>query len=257
MSDEITIRECVSIDDYQQCIALERAVFDDDDIDIMPIRLYMISKNCNAPTFGAFDSSGRIVGFVHTSIALNNKQVVYHSHLAGVVEELRHRDIGFRLKLAQRDHAIANSVPMIFWSFDPLQSRNAHFNINKLGAIIRTYKINYYGEGISTVFDAHLPSDRVIAEWWVKSPHVESVLAGNRPKIESPLGVVEIPDNIEKVKAISLEQHIEWRLGVREKMLGELEKGYIVRGFVRDEQTQTSSYLFGNDEAQFRYETYN
>src|SRR5713226_5699306 len=79
---EVVIRECVSVEDFQQCIELERAVWKDDDIGIMPIRLYMISKACNAPTVGAFESSGRLVGFVHTMIALMDKHVVYHSHLA-------------------------------------------------------------------------------------------------------------------------------------------------------------------------------
>jgi predicted GNAT superfamily acetyltransferase len=254
MSDEeIIIRECLSIDDFQQCIELERLVWNDDDIDIMPIRLYMISKNCNAPTFGAFTSSGRLIGFVHTSLALLDKNIVYHSHLAGVIEELRHKDIGYQLKLAQRQHAIAAGVPMIFWSFDPLQSRNAHFNINKLGAIIRTYKINYYGEGVSSVFDSHLPSDRVIAQWWIGSPHVENVLRGNRPNVETPDSNVEIPDNIDAIRAESLEEHINWRMKVREDFLAALEQGSIVRGFVRDVEKKTSSYLFDKDEDQFHF----
>jgi predicted GNAT superfamily acetyltransferase len=256
MPDDIIIRECISAEDFQQCIALERAVFNDDDIDIMPIRLYMISKNCNAPTFGAFDAAGMLLGFVHTSIALLDGQVVYHSHLAGVVEEMRHQDIGYRLKLAQRDHAISAGVPLVIWSFDPLQSRNAHFNINKLGAIIRSYKINYYGEGISSVFDAHLPSDRVIAEWWVNAPYVKNVLTGNRPTLESVTGRVTIPDHIDEVRAHSLDDHIGWRLRVREDFINALKQGTIVRGFVRDTENRSSDYLFGQDEEQFQYATY-
>lgn len=254
MSDEeITIRECLSVDDFQQCIELERLVWNDDDIDIMPIRLYMISKSCNAPTFGAFTASGRLIGFVHTSLALLGKNLVYHSHLSGVIEELRHKDIGYQMKLAQREHALAAGVPMIFWSFDPLQSRNAHFNINKLGAIIRTYKINYYGEGVSSVFDSHLPSDRVLAEWWIGSPHVENVLRGNRPGVETPDSKVEIPDNIDAIRAQSLKEHIDWRMQVREDFLPALAQGSIVCGFVRDLEKKTSSYLFGKDEDQFHF----
>ncbi len=256
MPDEISIRECVSTDDFQQCIALERAIFNDDDIDIMPIRLYMISKNCNAPTFGAFNAEGTLLGFVHTSIALLDGKVVYHSHLAGVVEAMRHRDIGYRLKLAQREHALVAGVPLIIWSFDPLQSRNAHFNINKLGAIIRSYKINYYGEGISTVFDAHLPSDRVIAEWWVGSPHVEQVLAGKRPTPEPLTGRVTIPDSIDEIRAHSLDEHIGWRLQVRDEFLNALEPGNIVCGFTREVERKSSVYLFGRDAEQFRYTAY-
>ena len=254
MSDEeITIRECLSIDDFQQCIGLERLVWNDDDIDIMPIRLYMISRTCNAPTFGAFTSTNRLIGFVHTALALLNQNIVYHSHLAGVVEELRHKDIGYQLKLAQREHAKAANVPMIFWTFDPLQSRNAHFNINKLGAIIRSYKNNYYGEGVSSVFDSHLPSDRVIAEWWINSPHVEGVLSGNRPKVDSPKTEVEIPDNVDAIRSQSLEEHLNWRLRVRGDFLQALAQGNIVRGFVRDAEKKTSRYLFEKDEEQFHF----
>src|SRR5258708_23761744 len=116
---DVMIRECLSTEDFQQCIELERAVWRDDDIGIMPISLYMISKACNAPTLGAFDRSGQLVGFVHTMLALMGRHVVYHSHLAAVIEGLRHRDIGYRMKLKQREFAIEAGVPLIVWTFDP------------------------------------------------------------------------------------------------------------------------------------------
>ena len=249
---EVSIRECSSIEDFQQCIELERAVWKDDDLGIMPIRLYMISKACNAPTIGAFDSSGRLVGFVHTMIALIDGQAVYHSHLAAVREDLRHKDIGYRIKLAQRQHAIDAGVPLVFWTFDPLQSRNAHLNINKLGAIIRRYEVNYYGEGLSTVFDSEVPNDRIFAEWWVSSPHVESVLAGNRPRVEDPAGSVLIPEDINKVRTQSVQEHLKWRLQVREEFESKLSGGLIARGFERE--SGSSRYLFGFDNPQFHFE---
>jgi len=250
-ASDIAIRECVSVEDFQQCIELERAVWRDADIGIMPIRLYMISRTCNAPTIGAFESSGRLVGFVHTMIALIDKRVAYHSHLAAVVEDLRHQDIGFRMKLAQREHAIKSGIPLIIWTFDPLQSRNAHLNINKLGTIIRRYEMNYYGEGLSSVFDAEVPSDRVFAEWWVSSPHVESVLAGNRPRLDELVDSVVIPEDINDVRARSIEDHRRWRLLVREDFRNKLADGLVVRGFERE--GGTSRYLFGRDEPQFHF----
>lgn len=253
MSDPaIAIRECSSIEDFQQCIELERAVWKDDDVGIMPIRLYMISKACNAPTIGAFESSGRMVGFVHTMIALMDKHVVYHSHLAAVLEDLRHQDIGFRMKLAQRQHAMKAGVPLIIWTFDPLQSRNAHLNINKLGAIVRRYEVNYYSEGLSTVFDSEVPTDRIFAEWWVSSPHVESVLAGNRPHVEDRAASVLIPEDINKVRSRSVDEHLKWRIRVREDFQNALAGGLIVRGFERADGT--SRYLLGADEEQFHFE---
>ena len=251
---EIVIRECTSTDDFQQCIELEREVWKDDDLGIMPIRLYMISKACNAPTIGAFEPSGRLVGFVHTMIALMDKHIVYHSHLAAVREDLRHNDIGYKMKVAQRKHAVAAGVPLIIWTFDPLQSRNAHLNVNKLGAVIRRYEVNYYSEGLSTVFDSDVPNDRVFAEWWVSSGHVESALAGNRPRLENPAASVVIAGDINSVRARSVEEHLKWRLRVRDDFRSKLTKGLIVRGFERD--GDTSRYLLGNDDPQFHFERY-
>ncbi len=253
---EIEVRECVTPGDFRQCIELERSVWKDDDIDIMPIRLYMISKACRAPTVGAFDRAGRLVGFVHTSLALIDGNVVYHSHMAAVVEDLRHKDIGYQMKLAQRGFAIDAGIPLIIWTFDPLQSRNAHFNINKLGAIIRRYEVNYYGEGLSTAFDSMVPTDRVFAEWWLTSPHVQSVLAGSRPQVDPNARSVIIPENVEAVRAGSVEDHRGWRLRAREGFQHELSLGQIVRGFVRDTARAESRYLFGPDEKQFHFTAY-
>ena len=253
---EVTIRECVSVDDFKQCIELEREVWHDDDIGIMPIRLYMISKTCNAPTIGGFDSAGRLVGFVHTSLALLGRHVAYHSHLAAVVEALRHRDIGYRMKLAQREHALLVGIPLIIWTFDPLLSRNAHLNINKLGAIIRRYEVNYYSEGFSTVFDSDVPSDRIFAEWWVGSPHVKSVLEGSRPSVAEHRGAVEIPEDINALRATSIEEHLRWRLAVREAFQRELARGNIVRAFAREPEKERGGYIFGADEEQFHFAAY-
>lgn len=249
--DEIVVRECTSIEDFQQCIELERTVWNDADIGIMPIRLYMISKACNAPTIGAFES-GKLVGFVHTMIALMDGQVIYHSHLAAVLQGWRHKDIGYKMKLAQRDHAMKVGVPLIIWTFDPLQSRNAHFNLNKLGAIIRRYAVNYYGEGLSTVFDSNVPSDRVFAEWWVSSPYVASAIAGTHQAPQDKSQSVSIPEDIESVRAASLEEHKRWRAQVREEFQAKLAAGLIARGFERE--LGMGRYLFGSDEEQFRYQ---
>jgi len=256
MSDaDVSIRECVSVEDFRQCIELERAVWSDDDIGIMPIRLYMISKACNAPTIGAFDHTGKLVGFVHTMLALIGRQVAYHSHLAAVIEGLRHKDIGYRMKLKQREFAIEAGIPLIIWTFDPLQSRNAHLNINKLGVIIRRYEENYYGEGLSTVFGADAPSDRIFAEWWVQSPQVEAALAGIRPQVANAESVL-IPEEINRVRAHSLDDYLSWRLRVRADFLRLLNRGLIARGFARDASSGTSCYLFGGDERQFSFEAY-
>ena len=253
---EVTVRDCTTVEDFKQCTELEREVWHDDDLGIMPIRLYFISKTCNAPTIGAFDRAGRLVGFVHTSLALVGRHVVYHSHLAAVSERLRQRDIGFRMKLAQREHALRVGIPLIMWTFDPLLSLNAHLNINKLGAIIRRYEVDYYSEGFSRVFEPDMPSDRIFAEWWVAAPHVESVLGGARPAVPGQAGSVEIPEEIAAVRIASIEEHLEWRLAVREGFQKELARGNIVRRFAREPENKRSRYIFTADEDQFHFDEY-
>jgi predicted GNAT superfamily acetyltransferase len=159
------------------------------------------------------------------------------------------------MKLKQRDFAIAAGIPLIIWTFDPLQSRNAHLNINKLGAIIRRYEENYYGEGLSAVFGSDVPSDRVFAEWWVRSPHVEAALAGNRPQVAEAQPVF-IPENIQQVSAQSVAEHLQWRLRVRADFMQMLKRGLIARGFERDSASGTSRYLFGDDEPPFSFAAY-
>lgn len=245
---DVTIRECESFDDFHQCIELERAVWRDDDIDVMPVRLYMISKACSAPTIGAFDGAGRLVGFGHTMLALRNGKIAFHSHMLAVVEDYRDKNIGYRIKIAQRECAIKAKIPLIFWTFDPLQSRNAHFNINKLGVVARSYEVNYYGLGVSTAFDREVPTDRLIAEWWIESPRVVSVLAGDKPNVVEARATVAIPDDIDAIRAGSVDLHREWRLKVREDFSRAMSGGAIVLGFERDPARRQSCYILGPDE---------
>jgi len=249
--DEFTIRECVSLEDFQKCVDLERRVWRNDDIDIMPVRLYQISKACNAPTIGAFTGSGRLVAFGHTTIALRDSGVAYHSHMLAVEAGLRDRNLGYRIKLAQRQHALVAGVELIFWTFDPLISRNAHFNLNKLGAVLKHYVRNYYGQGVSTGFDTEVPTDRVIAEWWVSSDHVAAVLKGNNPPPQVVAGEVEIPDDIENIRLRSTADHFQWRMRVREQFEAQFAAGAVACSFSRDANQRTSRYVFSPDQGEF------
>ena len=247
---EFTVRECVSLDDFQKCVDLEKRVWKNEDIDVMPVRLYQISKACNAPTIGAFNNSGSLVAFGHTTIALRDGRAAYHSHMLAVEEGFRDQNLGYKIKLAQRQHAITAGVGLIFWTFDPLISRNAHFNINKLGAVVRRYERNYYGQGVSTGFDVDVPTDRIIAEWWVSSDHVASVLAGHTPRPHKLAGEIEIPADIDSIKTRSTTEYLDWRLRTREQFETQLAAGAVACGFVRDTARGISRYLFGPDRRQ-------
>lgn len=249
--DEFTIRECISLDDFQKCVDLERRVWKNEDIDVMPVRLYQVSKACNAPTIGAFTSRGRLVAFGHTTIALRDGRASYHSHMLAVEADLRDQNLGYKIKLAQRRHALAAGVELIFWTFDPLISRNAHFNINKLGVVLRHYERNYYGQGVSTGFHADVPTDRVIAEWWVSSDHVKTVLRGETPELPNLTAEIEIPDDIDGIRSRSTDEHLEWRIQVREQFETQFAAGVIACGFSRDPARRVGHYLLSPDHQQF------
>jgi predicted GNAT superfamily acetyltransferase len=164
---------------------------------------------------------------------------------------LRDQNLGYKIKLAQRQHALGAGVGLIFWTFDPLMSRNAHFNINKLGVILRRYERNYYGQGVSTGFESDVPTDRVIAEWWVASDHVKSVLAGHHPGPDNVTGEIQIPDDINSIREHSTTEHLEWRMRVREQFETQIARGAVASGFSRDPETRTSRYLLTSDAAAF------
>ena len=107
------------------------------------------------------------------------------------------------------------------------------------------------------MLDSGGPTDRIYAEWWVRSPHVEAALAGNRPKIEGDASAVIIPDDIDAVRARSMDDYMKWRLRVREDFLRETALGRVARSFERDTESAQSRYLFAGDEEEFHFEAYN
>lgn len=244
-----TIRPIDTFDEIEQCVELQRSVWSMPDVDLTPARLFVIAKWSTAPPLGAFDERGSVVGFVHTLLARFEGTICYYSHMLAVDERLRDTGIGYRLKLAQRDQAIADNVPLVVWTFDPLQSRNAHFNLNKLGAVARRYITNFYGERHATVFDAGIGSDRVYAEWWVRSRNVERALAGEPRADAGPRVYVEVPSDISGLKRRDQESALIWRLRTRERFQSSLSRGMVAIGFERGGEQATSRYIFADEEA--------
>src|SRR5438094_980536 len=153
MSTNYSIRNCNTFEDYEQCIELQRKVWHLRDIDITPLRIYVISQNAGGFTLGAFSSNGELVGFLHTLPAVGEgREFIYYSHMLAIIPELQNSGLGRELKLRQRERALENNVRYIIWTFDPLQSRNAHLNINKLGCVVRRYKVNFYSTSMASVF---------------------------------------------------------------------------------------------------------
>ncbi len=240
---EYSLRDVTTIADIDQCIELQRETWGMPDVDITPARLFIIARWAGISPIGAFDSAGRLLGFVHTLRAMYDGRAAYYSHMLAVDAALRDSGIGYRLKLAQRQRALAEGVELIVWTFDPLQSRNAHLNINKLGAIVRRYEENFYGEAHASVFDAGIGSDRVFAEWWVASPRVERAVSGGVPAPESAHPVIEVPDDINALKQVDQTVSREWRLRTREAFQRVLAEGHTIVGLRRDAAAGLSRYL--------------
>jgi predicted GNAT superfamily acetyltransferase len=243
------IRDVTSFGDIEQCMRLQRTTWGLPDADITPSRLFIIARWAGTPPIGAFDADGRLVGFLHTIPARFAGTASYYSHMLAVDETLRDTGIGYALKLEQRRRAIADGVPLVVWTFDPLQSRNAHFNINKLGCVVRRYVENFYGEEHASVFDAGIGSDRVFAEWWVGSAHVERVIAGQRASATGLEPFVEIPSDFTAIKRADHEQALLWRLRAREQFQSRLSRGLVAVALERHADAGRSRYIFEQGEA--------
>ena len=186
---EPVIRECTTIEDFDTCISLQREAFGLPDIEISPRRHLIVSRQAGGWTLGAFVAE-RMVGFVHHLAAVRpDNEVFGYSHMMAVAKDYQNKGIGARLKWAQRERTLAEGRDFIKWTWDPMQSRNAHFNLNRLGVVVEAFADNFYGMDYNadpTQKDQNRPglqSDRLFASWRLNSERVRSLAAGEDPQI--------------------------------------------------------------------------
>src|SRR5215207_5508836 len=203
---EIDIRECTKVEEFDQCVRLQREAFGLPDLELSPRRHLIVARSAGGFTLGAFDGE-RMVGFVLNQLAARRspatgaEESIGYSHMMAVAKDYQNRGVGARLKWAQRARAVADGRRFIRWTWDPVQSRNAHFNLNRLGVVVRSYAVNYYGTDYSTVTGKFgkslgLDSDRLVAEWELDSPRVEALARGEAPAPKGePEASVAIPPN--------------------------------------------------------------
>lgn len=240
----IELREITSFEEIEACIELQKRTWGLPDIDVTPSRLFVIARYAGTPPIGAFDGRGELVGFVHTLLAHVDGTPAFYSHMLAVAEDWRDRGVGYALKLAQRDRALRQNVPLVVWTFDPLQSRNAHFNLNKLGVVVRRYIPNFYGERHDSVFDSGIGSDRVFAEWWVRSPRVEAALAGERFTPAGTFSEVAIPAHVTELIRSDREAALLARLRTRQRFQSRLSRGLVAVALEHQDGTEQSRYVF-------------
>ncbi len=180
----IEIRQLHDLSQFSGVVELQRVVWGFDPIDLLPMRFLVVLDKVGGQIFGAYNG-GRMIAFCFAIPGVKPGPAPYlHSHMLGVLPEYRNSGIGRRLKLRQREDALARGIGLIEWTFDPLELKNAFFNLERLGAIVRRYAENQYGITASPLHGG-LPTDRCTAEWWLDSPRVRQILAGDRPPVHA------------------------------------------------------------------------
>ena len=202
-AEAVEIRAALELGELQACVALQKEVWQFDDADLIPLRMFVVAQKIGGQVIGAF-SGKDLVGFLIAIPGTRFGHSYLHSHMLAVREPFRNSGVGRKLKLAQRDEAIARKIDLIEWTFDPLEIKNAYLNIVKLGAIARRYSLNQYGVS-SSPLQGGLPTDRLVAEWWLRSQRVTSILNGARPRPETAI-TVEVPGQIYEWKAKAAER---------------------------------------------------
>ncbi len=250
--DSIVLRRCAGLDELRACVALQKEVWNFTDAELVPLRMFVVACKVGGQVMGAFDGK-EMVGFALSVPGTRSGEVYLHSHMLAVRKEHRNGGLGRRLKLLQRDDALERGIELIEWTFDPLEIKNAYLNIEKLGAIARRYTINQYGV-TSSPLQGGLPSDRLIAEWWLKSKRVEALLAtGRNPRFGHELEI-EVPAEIYDWKAApeTRGRAAEVQERNRELFLSAFSQGFAVLGYERDARGN-GKYLLGHWDEKWSY----
>jgi predicted GNAT superfamily acetyltransferase len=233
----IRIRSVEDAHEMGACVELQRRIWAYAAIDTVPDQVFIVAKKTGGQVITAYDGD-KPVGFALAFAAMREGLIYLHSHMVGVVEEYQNRGVGRLLKLAQREDALEREIDLIEWTFDPLQLKNAHFNIERLGAIVRHCIPNLYGR-TSSPLHAGLPTDRLVAEWWVHSQRVADVLAGAPRAINSDCERIAIPTSIRQIcrnEPLSAEKV---QTDVREQFLANFASGRAAVGFEFDKEQGT------------------
>ena len=252
-SEEIDIRECTTVEEFDQCVRLQREAFGLPDLELSPRRHLIVARSAGGFVLGAF-AGGRMVGFVLNQVAARRdprtgaEETFGYSHMMAVAQDRQNLGVGARLKWAQRERVLAEGRRFILWTWDPAQSRNAHFNLNRLGVVVRRYAVNYYGTDYSTVTGRFaeplgLDSDRLVAEWRLDSPRVEALARGEAPgPLGEPAAAVTIPPNWGALVGEDAGRARAELLRVRGEFQAALAAGLVCAGFERD--PAAPRYLF-------------
>jgi predicted GNAT superfamily acetyltransferase len=250
----ILIRECSGFDELEACVQMQVETWGYDQSDVIPRKAFLVMQKIGGQIIGAFDTTlpgtstqgepASLVGFAMSLPGVKppekndaEPRPYLHSHMLAVREGYRNRGLGAQLKLEQRREALARGIRYMEWTFDPLEIKNAFLNIHKLGAIVCGYRVNFYGVSSSRL-QGGLPTDRLLAEWRLDSPRVQSILAGGHPVANHIEERILVPASIYEWKASERdrERALAVQLENRRKFQEAFSRGLAVMGFVRDAQ---------------------
>jgi predicted GNAT superfamily acetyltransferase len=226
---EIIVRHCRGLAEFELCSEIERRTWGDSDLNV-PLGLYVVAQETGGQVLGAFEGT-RMIGFTMALAGVHEGRGFLHSHMTAVLDEFRDHGVGRRLKLFQRQDALARGMDLVEWTFDPLEIKNAHFNLVRLGAIARRYLPNCYGVTTSPLH-AGLPTDRLMAEWWLRSPRVEAILAAGdgKPSHASPASAVRVricvPATIDELRRSNPAEALRIQGEIRRQFLDYFSRGY-------------------------------
>jgi predicted GNAT superfamily acetyltransferase len=265
----MVIRDIDSFDEMREVEALQKDVWQFSDLDVVPRTILLPTKEVGGVLIGAYDGSA-LVGFVYGFPGYENGEATHHSHMLAVRPEYRNLNLGFKLKLAQRDRVLNQGIKQITWTFDPLQSRNAYFNFGKLGVIAASYRVDFYGATTSS-FLHQAGTDRLWVTWLIDSERVRERLENENRSAVSSAGVIqllrvgvdlrpqsttssdlwnqdelaiEIPANVDALQKEKSDSVVEWRKATRSAFSEAMTRGYVVQEFYRcDGNKSVGRYL--------------
>jgi predicted GNAT superfamily acetyltransferase len=248
----MVIRKCHNLDEILACVSLQKEVWKFSDAELVPLRVFVVAEKIGGQVIGAFDA-GNIVAFALSLPGSRGGHSYLHSQMLAVRSEYRNAGLGRQIKLFQREDALARGFELIEWTFDPLEIKNAHLNIERLGAIARRYHVNQYGI-TSSPLQGGLPSDRLVAEWWLHSKRVENLLRlVRRPDFET-LKTISVPAEIYDWKSTPATRGRAQEVldCNRKDFLQAFSDGLVVLGYERDPE-ENGKFLLGRWEEEWLY----
>lgn len=243
MKADLPIQQLESVPEFEACVQMQTQVWGFADRDLVPRRMFVVANKIGGHILGAWDGP-RLAGFCLALPGRRDGLDYWHSHMTAVAEPYRNMGLGKRLKLAQREAALARGLSLIEWTFDPLEIKNAYFNLEVLGAIARRYSPDLYGD-TSSALQAGLPSDRLTAEWWLLAARVSRRVEGAEPPPAPICGQVEVPSEIQAWKQAGDARALDIQRRNREAFLAAFAQGLSAVGYLR--RREGGVFLLGTE----------